>query len=330
MKGFIRPDSLIGIYLNLKEAGSPSDFPQIMADVQHKLLLDAFRGFPSPYDKYCKTSDVTDFKPHNREWLSEAEDLLEITPDSPYQNTPMKDRAYSIAAKTFGRLFMLLRKTVINDDLNAFQTIPAKFGRAAKRTLAKTAVQPLETNANAYDGNALFGTRSSLANQSSTALTADATGIAAVQAGISAIKRATDPDTGEIFGAIPKYLLVSPTLESTAKWLISNTELIGSTSALARNQLLDYNLEVLVEPMLTAFPSRWYLLADPSLVPTIELAYLNGVREPELFVAESKALRASGGGRDDFGYEYDDINYKVRWDWGIAVAMYQGAYKGGS
>lgn len=329
MRGFIRPDSLIGVYLNLKETGSPSDFPQIMADVQHKLLIDAFRGFPSPYDRYCKVSDVTDFKPHNREWLSEAEDLLEITPAAPYQNTPMKDRAYALTAKTYGRIFQLLRKTVINDDLNAFKSIPQKFGRSAKRKLAKTAVQPLETNGTAYDGNALF--TSGHANMSSTALTADATGIAAVQAGIAAIEVSTDPDSGEIMGAKAKYLLVAPALRQTAAWLLSQTEVrFGSSSGLTKNPLLNENLELLVEPMLTQFTSRWYLLADPEQVPTLELAYLSGQKEPELFVAESKALRAAGGGRDEFGYEYDDIQYKVRWDWAITAAMYQGAYKGGS
>ena len=332
MKSLIRPDSLIGQYLLLKEGGAVSDFPNLMANVQHKLLIDAFRGWPSPVEKYTLKGDLSDFKTHDRDTLSEAEDLLEITSEAPYQTTAFGDKKYQIVLKTFGRTFQLLRKTIINDDLNAFRTIPEKLGRSAKRKLAKTVVEILNTNANAYDGNPLFGTRNSIANHSSTALTADTTGITAMQTGIAAIKRSKDPTTGEIFGAVPKYLLVSPTLESVGRWLLSNTEVRGgSSSALTRNQLLDHNLELLVEPMLeNVFTERWYLLAEPTQVPTIEVGYYDGMTEPELFMKESDAVRVAGGGRDMFGYEYDDLNYKVRHDWGVACALYQGAFKGGA
>lgn len=335
MKGIIRPDSLIGTYLRLKEAGAPSDFPSVMANVQYKLLLLGFKGLPTFYDKWCKLSDVNDFKTNDRTWLSEADDLKEVQPGGGYLETKLKDRKYQITLKTFGRTFNLLRQTVINDDLQAFKDVPKKLGRAAKRKVAKSVCEKLETNGNAYDANPLFGSRSNLANQSFTALTADATGIAAVNTGISAIARATDPDTGEIVGAMAKYLVTSPLLAETAKWITNSTNIgRGSTDAPTENPLknpaMASPIEPVIEPWLTAFPSRWYLLADPEEFPTVEVSFLDGQREPELFMKDADSIRISGSGRDEFGYDYDDINYKVRYDFGVAIAMYQGAFKGGN
>ena len=338
-----KKNGLIATYLRVKESGSVSDFPNVMADVQHKILLEAFKGFPSQYDKYCMIGDLADFKPHNRKWLSETQDLDNVSGGAPYKNSKLSDRGYAIQAGTYGKTFQLLREVVLNDDLNAFKKVPASQGRSAKRTLVKQICSILESNGNAYDANPLFGSRAGTdsqgtsftdLNDAQTALTADSAGIAAIQAGLLAIATAHDPDIGEIMGLQAKYLVVSPARAEAAKWIVHATTILrGSTDAPGNNPLADPALagqiEVIVEPFLTRFPNRWYLFADPMQVPTIEVGFLNGQKEPELFMKDSGSVRASGG-RDDFGYEYDDISYKVRWDWGIQTAFYQGAYKGGA
>lgn len=334
MKAIIRPDSLLGQYLTLKEAGSPGEFPNVMADVQHKILLEAFKGFPSNFDVWTLEGNLSDFKPHNRKWLSESEDLQDVSGGKPYEDTTFKDKGYAISLGTFGRTFSLQRETVLNDDLNAFKKVPAAMGRAAKRTLVKKICSFIETNGNAYDGAALFGTRNSLANHSSTALTADTAGIAALQAGFLAIATAKDPDTGEIMGVRAKYLVVAPALAETAQWLVNAIQIgrgatDGPTDNPIKKPALAGNIQVVVEPFLTAFPNRWYLFAEPSECHAVEVGYYNGQKEPELFMQDSRSIRA-GGGRDDFGYEYDDISYKVRWDFGVQLAFYQAAFKGGA
>lgn len=327
---------LIATYLKLKEAGSVSDFPHVMADVQHKILIEAFRGFPTAYEKYCLLGDLNDFKAHHRKWLGEADDLKPVGNGKPYKATKFADYGYSIQLGTFGETFSLLRETVINDDLNAFKKVPAALGRAAKRTLAKQVCAHLESNGAAYDGNALFGTRNSLANHSSGVLSADATGIASVQAGILAIATSKDPGNGEIMGLSAKRLVCSPSKAEAAKWILTATEIgRGSTDAPTSNPLLSSALaanlekEPVVDPFLTAFPNRWYLFADPEQAPALEVGFLNNQREPEVFMKDSAAIRMAGGGKDDFGYDYDNIEYKIRWDWGTAAAMYQAVYKGG-
>lgn len=327
----MRKNGLLAEFTRLREAGSPSDFPNVMADVQHKVLLQAFNGFPSPYKVWCKIGNLADFKQHNRKWMGEAQDLKLKDPGGPYLSTQLSDYGYGITLQTFGRTFMLLRETVLNDDLDAFRDVPAKLGRAAARSIGKQVSALLESNALAYDGSAIFRS----ANSSSTALTADTTGIAALQAATKAIATATDPSTSEIMGLTAKYLIVSPALAETAKWLLSSNALMGgsTTNGLASNPLLNPalspKLELIVDPFLTTFPNRWYVVADPSQAHAVEVGFLNGVAEPSIFVKKPDSARI-GGGDDPYGYEYDDIEYKVRHDWAVKPAFYQAIYKGGA
>lgn len=320
---------LLEVYRKLKEAGHPDDFPNVLANTQHKLLLNAFRGVPSPYRSYAKIGNLVDFKTHDRSWLGEAEDLLPIADDGHYETTPMSDYKYQIQLATFGRTFTLSRKTVLNDDLDAFRSAPEKLGRAGARGVAKKCVEVLQGNPLAYDGSAIIRASNSV----NGTLTADTTGIGKLQSAIKKIADATDPSTGEKMGLVAKYLIVGTDLAEVAKWLLSSQNTIGSTSSLETNPLLDPalsgKLTLLVEPFLT-LTNRWYVTADPNVAPFVEVGFLNGKTEPEVFLKRSDAVRLAGGGVDEFGYDYDDINYKVRYDYAVQPAMYQGIVFGGS
>lgn len=336
MKFGLKDDSLIGLYLNLKETGSTSDYPNVLANVLHKLLIKSFNGVLSPWKMYCKTGELSDFKTADRVSLSEGQDLLEVTVDAPYQNMKVSDRKYQISLATFGRLFQIFRQVIINDDLQAFKDIPAIIGRAAKRTLVKKIVAKLEANGAAYDGTALFADRTGSANGQLNAgvvnLAATAAGVTTLNAGVSAIRLATDPDSGEKMGLTPKTLVVHPNDELIADWLLHSTQIdpVSTSGGPNSNPLQKLNLQLAVEPFLT-FAHRFYLFADPEEAPAIEVSFLNGQEEPEIFQKSADAVRVGGGGgRDDYGYEFDDISYKVRWDFATALGMYQGAYKGGN
>lgn len=328
------PESLIGMYLKLKESGSPSDFPNVLANVQNKLLIQAVKGFPSPWRVYTKQTSLKDFKTADRSWLAESEDLDEIQTGAPYKDTAMGDYKYQINLGTYGKTYSVERKTIINDDLEAFKDAPNKLGRACVRTMVKQICALIEGNtASTYDSAALFSTRNGVANSSMTELTADATGVAALQAGVQAIAQAKDASGREMLGSQAAILLVSPAKAEVAKWLVKATGLIGSTSSLSTNPILDPalcgSLQVVVEPWLTAFPNRWYLLANPAQTPAIEVAFLNGKDTPDLLMKKPEASSLAGGD-DQWGYAYDDISLKIRHDWGIKIALPQAIFKGGN
>ena len=69
----------------------------------------------------------------------------------------------------------------------------------------------------------------------------------------------------------------------------------------------------------TGNAAAWYVLNDPQLAPAITVSFLNGVEEPALLMKRAEMLSLVGGGEDPFGYEFDDITYKVRYDFGADI-----------
>lgn len=323
-----RQNGLQHTFLKLKEAGAPGDFPLVMANVAHKALLKGFAMIEPTWQAYAKIGDLTDFKTHNRAFLGEFSRWLKKEPGKPYMMGNVSENGYSIQLGTYGRTFMLLRETVINDDLGAFKDMPEKIGRAGAQTLAEQVTNILESNPNAYDGSPLFGTRNSVSNFSrSKPLTADATGIANLGEAITAIRNQKDLATGRKLGLTARYLVVPSELEFVANWLVTGQGLVGSTSAVSNIPDSIKRLKVVVDTNLT-FTTRWYVTADPNDCPFVEVGFLGGQMNPEVFLNKSSAVRVGGGGVDDFGYDYDDLEMKGRLDWAIAPAMFQGIFGG--
>lgn len=318
--------SLLDIYHDLKESGSSSDFPNVLADVMYKVLIEKFKGVSSPWKQYTTQSDLSDFKTANRVIVGEAPDLLEVETDGAYKDSELKDYKYQIALKTWGRTFTIDRKTVINDDLNALKQQPARFGRAAARTLAKRIVTGLEADGNTYDGKSLFHDDHS--NKLDVALANTAAGMAAVASAMAMIRKATEPSSGEKMGLEPKFLLVGPDLEHIAQQLVKSAQIwpVSTSGGGTLNPI--GSLTVLVEPFLTSTTS-WYVMADPMDAPVIEVGFLDGKQTPDLLMKKADTINVAGGD-DPWGYDFDEIFYKVRFDYEIARAMYQGVVRGKS
>jgi len=317
--------SLLKMYSDLKEANSTSDFPKLLANVMHKALMKKFKGVPSPWRSYTMQSTLSDFKTHKRVWLEEAPDLLLKEELGPIEGSKLKENAYDIYLKTYAREFSVSRETIINDDLQELRRQPERFGRAAVRTLVKKIVDQIEGDGNTYDGKSLFHVNHS--NSGSTTLANSAAGIAAVSAAMTAIENATD-EGGEKLGLTAKYLLVPPDLEDTALRIVKGQSFIpvstsGGTTAIGKAT----RLEVLVEPFLTS-STGWYVLASPDDAPVVEVGFLNGKETPDLLIKRAETIQVAGGEEDPYGYEFDDMSFKVRYDWALARAMYQGIYRG--
>lgn len=312
---------LLKKYQELKEAGSTSSFPNVLANTMYKILLSKFKGVNSPWRKYVMKTSVSDFKANDRVIIDEAPDLLEITEDGPYKDSNLGDHKYQIQLTTFGRTFSIGRRVIINDDLNAMRAQPARHGRAAGRTLAKSVVKRLEENGVTYDSKALFHADHN--NKVNGTVTNDAAGYNLLATAMTGIENATD-ETGEKMGLMAKYALVPPALEDTVLRMVRGREIVPvSTSGGSNSAGKAARLEVIVDPFLT-LSNRMYIMADPEDAPTVEVTFLRGKETPDLLVKKAEAVSAAGGADDPWGFEFDEIIYKVRYDFQTKLAMYQG------
>ena len=318
--------TLLQAYHELKEAHATTDFPKLLANTMNKALLAKFKGVNSPWRQYTFKSSLSDFKKASRVVMSELADLSLKVEGGPNKGVAQKENGYDIQLDTRSATLGVTRQTIINDDLNAMLQTPQRFGRSAARTLAKRVVDRIEGDYLAYDGSRLF--LMAHGNAGDTALTNDATGIAALSAGMTAIEDSTDPDSGEKMGFSAKFLIVSPTLEDTARRITDGSNFIPVTTAGGTTNVGKVTrLEVLVEPFLTSTTS-WYIMADPNDAPVIEIAFLDGKEEPDLLIKKADTISVAGGGEDRWGYEFDDMEFKARMDFGLALAYYQAIYRG--
>ncbi|HYE79670.1 MAG TPA: Mu-like prophage major head subunit gpT family protein, partial [bacterium] len=192
---------------------------------------------------------------------------------------------------------------LINDDLGAFKRIGEDLAQGALNTIGDFAVGLLTSNADIYDGDPLFaGARG---NMSTAVLDADA-----LQAGITAM-RSMVSERGNPLHIVPGFLVVPPELEFTAKTLVHSSLVPGA--ATNDVNVLHGIVEVIVEPLLTE-PEDWYLIADPTSIPTMELGFLNGRETPEVLVKED--------------FERDLLAYKGRLVMGGAILDWRAFYAG--
>ena len=71
----------------------------------------------------------------------------------------------------------------------------------------------------------------------------------------------------------------------------------------------------------------WYMFADPNDVPAFAVGFLDGREEPFVGLKDPMVRAALGAGTDPYTYELDSIDFKVRFDFGVAPVDPRGAFR---
>lgn len=283
---------------------STSDFPKILENVAYKSMLKGFDEADESFQQWTAAGSVSDFKPASRAGLNSLPELDTVPEGGEYKYVTTGERSETIQAATYGNLFSITRQAIINDDMRAFTRIPALFGSAAIRTIGTLVANVLINNQSMYDGNNLF-----VAAHSNVAT--NALGMDALNTGRAAMRKQTDAE-GTTLNITPAYLLVPAALEALALQLMQSQYEPGDAGNVpntARGMA-----EVIVDPRFDAdSATRWYLAANPNLIDTIEVVYLNGVRTPTL--------------ERQMGWSRDGVEYKVRMDAGVKALEWRGLYR---
>ncbi len=288
---------------------SSSDFPNILLDAANKALSEGYREQPTTYQKFTRRTTATDFKENHRVRISSFTDLEEVKELAEYKEGTIKDEGESVRVATFGRIFTISRQAIINDDLDALTRIPAAMGRAAKRTVEKTVYALINANPKLSDGKAVFSTSHN--NLGTAGVISDTT----LKEARQLFMKQKDPN-GNLIQVRPRFMLIPPSLYVDAYRWMNSAYLPGSTNN-EPNPFQGYVDEIVESAYLSAdfngSDTAWYLFADPNVIDTIEVAFLDGKEEPEIVQEE--------------GFSVDGIRTKVRIDFGAAFIDYRGVFK---
>lgn len=260
----------------VKFALSTSDFPNVLANVANKTLLDAYQYAAPSYRRWARQSTAPDFKQISRVRIGEFPAFEQLAEGGTIRFGSVAESREVYAIATFARGIVITREMIINDDLGAIDQLFRGIGVQAAVLENKTVYAILNTNPAMSDGVALFH-----ANHGNLASSGGAISIDTVGAGRAAMMAQKGLDGLTPLNIAPRFLIVPAALATKAEAFVTAGNVIYTKQA-------DVNpfagrLEVVADAMLdTASAAAWYLAADSMLVPTVEYAYLEGAQGPQV------------------------------------------------
>jgi hypothetical protein len=312
--------------LNLREAlpgaahvvgGATITMPGLMGTSMNKALFNMYQGQNRWWEPLVTKTDLNNMKQQDRIRLANFGSLTQRTVDgAEYTELDWNSVLETYSPNEFGNVVTIGRIAIINDDLKGIQNIPRLLAQSAVVTINEQ-VAALFT-ANAGNGPTLadtvqvFNAASHQGNRVTLPLTR-----ANVIAARTIIQKMNN-DAGKRIGLEAKWLVVPVDLETDAFELITSNQVPDSANN-APNILANSSRGlsgVVVVPQFTD-TNNWYLMAAPSQITGIEVGFLYGREEPELFMQTDPAT--------GMVFTNDVMAHKIRWDFGMDWLDYRGA-----
>lgn len=292
---------------------STSDFPVILGGVIHQVLLADYSIQPDTWSEFCAVGSVVDFRPHSRLRMGSFSRLKKVRENGEFEYLPIDDaRKESIIAESFGNLVNITRKMIINDDLGAFTRLASQLGRAAARSIEVDVYALLAENSGLgptmSDGNTLFhATHNNIG-------TGSALSAAGIMGDRNLFRRQKDESGNDFINIRPSVLLIPTELYDTAVTINSaeyNPDAQANKAQYNPNTVRGLFEKVIDTPYLAAGSTRRYLFSRPTENPVLEVAFLNGVREPRMEMQQ--------------GFSVDGVTWKVAHDYAVGAIDWKGA-----
>jgi hypothetical protein len=200
---------------------------------------------------------------------------------------------------------------IINDDLAGFTRLSGMLGRAAARSIENDVYAVLALNSGLgpvlVDGKTLFH-----ADHGNIATDAGAPTVTRFDAMRVQMGQQMDKDENDYLDIRPSLWLGPMNLASTVRILNGSQYDPDATNKLQRPNVVNGLLsDVIDTPRLSG--NAYYMFANPSEEPTLEVSFLNGVQTPFM---ESQN-----------GFEVDGVKWKIRLDYGVGAVGFRGAIR---
>ncbi|MCP4594510.1 MAG: hypothetical protein GY842_27580 [bacterium] len=296
---------------DLQAGFSTIDVGGILSNVANKFLLEGFFSVERTWRNICSVRNVSDFKTVTSYRLIGKDQYERVAPGGELKHGTLGEESYSNKADTYGLLLSIDRRDVINDDLGAITTVPRKLGRGSGLKINDVFWTTFLANSNFFkvaNNNYLDGV--------DTVLGID--GLTKAEVGFMDL---VDAD-GKPIGIMPAVVLVPTSLSAMGTMLHKSVELRNTTAStkypVANPHAGKFRVEVsryLSNAQYSGYSDKaWYLLADPSDLPVIEVAFLNGQEAPTIETAEADfhVLGVQMRGYHDFGVALQEPRGGIR------------------
>jgi hypothetical protein len=302
----------------LTEALDTSSFDQILGDSITRRMVAEYAMAPQAVwrGRIAEVVPLADFRVQRRLRYGGYGNLSIVGQGAPYpaMSSPVDEEATYSPAKRGGTEEITL-EMITNDDVGAIRRIPTKMARAAAQTLYEFVFDFMRLNPTIYDSVAL----AAAGHGNNLITTALASSVISSARGI--MRKQTDPGSGKRIGLAPRFLWVPGELEELAFHLTSSDKAlpdsgIATTAAPAAG---NYVKKLGIEPVTVDYwpdANDFWITASVDQVPMIEIGFLGGREEPEIFVQDMPNVGSM--------FSNDKITYKIRHIYGGGVLDYRG------
>lgn len=283
------------------------DFPVLLENVLHKILLGGYNLSALTWSRFCAIGTLSDYRPHYRYHDSSFSSLLPVNEHGEYQNGTLGDgQKESIRGTRKGRILQITPEVIVNDDLSAFTTPARKLGQAAGRTIENDVYEVLLANPLMSDGVALFhASRNNIG-------TAGAPSVSAFEQVKNLMRSQKDVGGNDFLDISPAIWLGGLNTSGTATTVNSNQfdpDVSGKFQV--ANRVQGTFRDIVDTPRIEG--AAWYAFADPNEEAVLEVAFLDGRREPTL--------------EQEINFRTDGISWKVVHRYGVGAVGYRGAVR---
>ena len=282
-----------------------SDFPQLLTGAGRRTLLASYTAAASPLKGLARQGSRVDFRTGSALRLGEIGALQKVSESGEIKSVSRSEAVEAYALDTYGALFTISRKALINDDLGAFNDWASAAGQAAAQTEAAL-LWSLISQSNGAGPTMGDGKRLFHADHGNT-LTGAALSVEALSDARLAMRQQTGLDGKTRIAVTPKYLVVGPELETEAERVLAS--IYAATTADANP--FSQKLTLLVEPRIT--DDSWFVFADPASAPVLEYSYLSSAPGPQMSERE--------------GWEVLSREFRVVLDFGAGALDWRGAVR---
>jgi hypothetical protein len=313
VRGYLDPNAP----QRLQAAFGSATFAYVLGNTLYRRMIQDYREIPDYGISRIVGPNIRnarDFRTMESVRIGYYGDLPDVgTEVEAYPNLgELSDEKIDYALNQKGGIISITRVMIINDDMRAVTKIISRLPRAARRTLAKRCWNKFIDNAT-YEGDSKAIFHADHGNLGSTAYA-----IASALAAKVAMAKMTEPGSGERLQLRPVTVAFPSDLYGTVKAL---NEWQPATDDLTEaNPMYGFfKPEGMVECPFMTDTNDWMMFADPNEVEILELAFLNGQQEPEMFVAD---VPTTGN-----MFVRDQVDYKIRHEYECELPDYRGAYK---
>lgn len=294
----------------MRESVSSTTFAAALGDSITRRMQAIYIGLTNldAWRKVAVTGSVSDFRTQERIRIGGYGNLPGVAQGAPYTAlaTPGDDKATYAVTKRGGTEDVTL-EAIKNDDVQALRRIPMELALAAKNTLYEFVFDFYRGNPVIYDAKALYHVDHG--NLFTLGLSA-----AEFAAHRLAMLKQTRAGSGKRLATAPVSILVPFELQETAYDLF------------VRNQNLDKTFVQSINPEVVPVSywtdgNDWVTVGDQNILPTLQVDFLDGREEPELFVQDMPNVGSM--------FSNDKTTYKIRhiYGGGILVDGYKATTK---